>query len=115
MREKQQFVVYGTHGAEPTKGSWWAEIILVVVLGTCVLAWVSSNLARQGFDVIETLSDRYQNIVYVTILARLGLKGLDKFFLVEIASRRAIVAPVPTTHQAYNLKVVGSNPTPATK
>lgn len=80
MREKQQFVVYGTHGAEPTKGSWWAEIILVVVLGACVLAWVSSNLAGQGFDVIETLSDRYQNIVYVTILAGLGLKGLDKFF-----------------------------------
>ena len=64
-----------THGAEPTKGSRWAEIISVIVLGTCVLAWVSSTLARHGFDVIETRPDRYQNILYVTILDGLGLKG----------------------------------------
>ena len=69
----------GTHGAEPTKGSWWAEIISVVVPGTCVLACVSSNLARHGFDVIETLPDRYQNILYVTILAGPGLRGVEKF------------------------------------
>lgn len=101
----------GTHGAEPTKGSWWAEIISVVILGTCVLACVSSNLARHGFDVIETLPDRYQNVLYVTILAGLGLRGVDKFW-VEIANRRAIFVPVPPTHRAQNLKVEGSNPTP---
>ena len=68
-----------THWAEPTKGSRWAEIISVIVLRTCVLAWVRSNLARHGFDVIETLPNRYQNILYVTILAGLGLKGLINF------------------------------------
>ena len=55
------------------------EIISVVVLGTCVLACVNSNLARHGFDVIETLPDRYQNILYVTILAGPGLRGVEKF------------------------------------
>ena len=69
----------GTHGAESTKGSWWAEIISVVVLGTCVLISTNSVFARRSFDVIATLPDWYQNILYVTILAGLGLKGLDKF------------------------------------
>ena len=65
--------------AESTKGSWKDEIITVVVLAPCVLAWIDPDLARRGFDVIATLPDWYQNILYVTILAGLGLKGLDKF------------------------------------
>ena len=64
---------------ESTKGSWKDEIITVVVLAPCVLAWLDPDLARRGFDVIATLPDWYQNILYVTILAGLGLKGLDKF------------------------------------
>ena len=65
--------------AESTKGSWNDAIITIVVLAPCVLAWIDPDLARRGFDVIATLPDWYQNILYVTILAGLGLKGLDKF------------------------------------
>ena len=65
--------------AESTKGSWKDEIITVVVLAPCVLAWIDPDLAMRGFDVIATLPDWYQNILYVTILDGLGLNGLDKF------------------------------------
>ena len=50
-----------------------------VVLVPCFLAWIDLDLARWGFDVIAALPDGYQNILYVTILAGLGLKGQDKF------------------------------------
>ena len=65
--------------AQSTQGSWKDEIITVAVLTPCVLAWIDPELAQRGFDVIATLPDWYQNILYVTILAGLGLKGLDKF------------------------------------
>ena len=64
---------------ECTKGSWKDEIITVVVLAPCVLAWIDPDLAGRGLDVIATLPDWYQTILYVTILAELGLKRLNKF------------------------------------
>ena len=65
--------------AESTKSSWKDEIITIVVLAPCVMAWIDPDLAKRGFDVIAELPDWYQNILYVTILAGLGLKGLDRF------------------------------------
>lgn len=65
--------------AESTKSSWKDEIITIVVLAPCVMAWVDPDLAKRGFDVIADLPDWYQNILYLTILAGLGLKGLDRF------------------------------------
>ena len=65
--------------AESTKSSWKDEIITVVVLAPCVMAWIDPDLAKRGFDVISELPQWYQNILYVTILAGLGLKGIDKF------------------------------------
>ena len=65
--------------AESTKNSWKDEIITIVVLAPCVMAWIDPDLAKRGFDVIAELPDWYQNILYVTILAGLGLKGLDRF------------------------------------
>ena len=65
--------------AESTKGSWKDEIITIVVLAPCVMAWIDPDLAKRGFEVIDDLPEWYQNILYVTILAGLGLKGLDRF------------------------------------
>jgi|TARA_R110002153_G_scaffold62984_3_gene169234 pyrroline-5-carboxylate reductase len=65
--------------AESTKSSFKDEIITIVVLAPCVMAWVDPDLAKRGFDVIADLPDWYQNILYLTILAGLGLKGLDRF------------------------------------
>jgi len=67
--------------AESTRSSWKDEIITIVVLAPCVLTFVPSmeDVVKQGFERLNELPDWYQNILYVTILAGLGLKGLDKF------------------------------------
>jgi hypothetical protein len=67
--------------AESTKGSWKDEIITVAVLTPCVLSFIPGmeEVVRAGFERLSELPDWYQNILYVTILAGLGLKGLDKF------------------------------------
>ena len=43
--------------AESTKGSWKDEIITIVVLAPCVMAWIDPDLAKRGFDVIADLPD----------------------------------------------------------
>lgn len=67
--------------AESTKGSWKDEIITVAVLTPCVLSFIPGmeHVVKEGFQRLNELPDWYQNILYVTILAGLGLKGLDKF------------------------------------
>ncbi len=66
--------------AESTKSSWKDEIITVVVLAPCVLTFIPGmeDVVKTGFDRLNELPDWYQNILYVTILAGLGIKGLDK-------------------------------------
>lgn len=67
--------------AESTKGSWRDELITVVVLLPCVLSFVPGmeKIVQAGFDRLNELPQWYQNVLYVTILAGLGLKGVDKF------------------------------------
>jgi len=67
--------------AESTKSSWKDEIITIVILAPCVLSFVPGmeDVVKAGFDRLSELPDWYQNILYVTILAGLGLKGLDRF------------------------------------
>jgi pyrroline-5-carboxylate reductase len=67
--------------AESTKGSWRDELITVVVLLPCVLSFVPGmeEIVQAGFDRLNELPQWYQNVLYVTILAGLGLKGVDKF------------------------------------
>ena len=66
--------------AESTKSSWKDEIITVVVLAPCVLTFIPGmeELVKTGFERLNELPDWYQNILYITILAGLGIKGLDK-------------------------------------
>ena len=66
--------------AESTKSSWKDEIITVVVLAPCVLTFIPGmeDVVKAGFERLNELPDWYQNILYVTILAGLGIKGLDK-------------------------------------
>ena len=67
--------------AESTKGSWKAEVITIAVLTPCILSFIPGmeDVVKSGFERLSELPDWYQNILYVTILAGLGLKGLDKF------------------------------------
>tara|TARA_R100000951_G_scaffold81170_1_gene68922 strand:+ start:1190 stop:1534 length:345 start_codon:yes stop_codon:yes gene_type:complete len=66
--------------AESTKSSYKDELITIVVLVPCVLSFVPGmeGVVKEGFARLNELPDWYQNILYVTILAGLGLKGLDK-------------------------------------
>ena len=67
--------------AESTKGSWKDEIITIIVLIPVILVFIPGmeDIVKQGFDRLNELPDWYQNVLYVTILAGLGLKGVDKF------------------------------------
>jgi len=67
--------------AESTKSSWKDEIITIVVLAPCVLTFIPGmeEVVQRGFERLNELPQWYQNILYVTILAGLGLKGLDRF------------------------------------
>ena len=67
--------------AESTKGSWKDEVITIAVLTPCILSFIPGmeDIVKSGFERLSELPDWYQNILYVTILAGLGLKGLDKF------------------------------------
>ena len=67
--------------AESTKGSWKDEVITIAVLTPCILSFIPGmeDVVKSGFERLSELPDWDQNILYVTILAGLGLKGLDKF------------------------------------
>ncbi len=65
--------------AESTRSSIKDEIITIAVLAPAAMAWIDPELAKRGFDVIAELPSWYTNILYITILAGLGLKGLDRF------------------------------------
>jgi len=67
--------------AESTKSSLKDEIITVVILIPCVLSFIPGmeDVVKAGFDRLNELPQWYQNILYVTILAGLGLKGVDRF------------------------------------
>jgi len=67
--------------AQSTQGSWKDEIITVIVLIPVILVFIPGmeGIVKQGFDRLNELPDWYQNVLYLTILAGLGLKGVDKF------------------------------------
>lgn len=64
--------------------SWKDEFITLVVLTPCCLIFIPSiqPYIRLGFDILGTLPDWYINLIYITVCAGLGLKGvggLSKF------------------------------------
>lgn len=67
--------------AQSTKNSWKDEIITVIVLIPVVLVFIPGmeDVVKEGFNRLNDLPSWYQNILYITILAGLGLKGVDKF------------------------------------
>lgn len=65
-------------------GSLKDEFITLVVLTPCCLIFIPSlqPYIRLGFDILGTLPDWYINLIYITVCAGLGLKGvggLSKF------------------------------------
>ena len=65
--------------AESTKYSWKDEVVTILVLFPCVMAWIDPDLAKRGFDVIAEMPTWYQGAVLGVISAAIGLRGFDKF------------------------------------
>lgn len=67
--------------AESTKGSWKDELVTVVVLIPCVLAFVPGmeDVVKSGFQRLEELPSWYQNLLLLVCTAAVGLRGLDKW------------------------------------
>ena len=43
--------------AESTKHGWKDEVVTIIVLAPCVMAWIDPELAKRGFDVISEMPD----------------------------------------------------------
>ena len=58
--------------------SWRDEFVTLVVLTPCILDFFPSlqHYVLQGFDILKTLPSWYVNLIYITVCAGLGLKGV---------------------------------------
>ena len=63
---------------ESLSGSWKDEFITLVILLPAILVFIphTQPFVRLGFDILGTLPDWYINIIYITVCAGLGLKGV---------------------------------------
>jgi hypothetical protein len=66
--------------ADSTKDSWKDEFALVVLLLPSILVFIPSltEHVRAGFEVLDTLPDWYQYLLFLSVSASFGVKGADK-------------------------------------
>ena len=66
--------------ADATNDSWKDEFALVVLLAPAILVFIPGmrEYVKQGFVVLETLSDWYQYLLYIAISASFGIKGVGQ-------------------------------------
>ena len=67
--------------AEATKSSWKDEVVTIVVLIPCVLAFIPGmeEVVKNGFQLLSELPDWYQYLLFLVCSAALGIRGLDKW------------------------------------
>jgi len=67
--------------AESTKGSWKDELVTIVVLIPCILAFIPGmqEHVKAGFERLNELPEWYQYLLFLVCSAALGIRGLDKF------------------------------------
>ena len=63
--------------ADATDGSWKDEFALIVLLLPAILVFVPSmtEYVRVGFEVLNTLPEWYQYLLFIAISASCGIKG----------------------------------------
>ena len=66
--------------ADATKDSWKDEFALVVLLLPAILVFIPSltDHVKAGFEVLNTLPDWYQYLLFIAVSASFGVKGADK-------------------------------------
>ena len=67
--------------AKSTQSSIKDEIVTVVVLIPVILVFIPGmeEVVKNGFDRLNELPEGYTYLLFVTISAALGIKGVDKF------------------------------------
>jgi hypothetical protein len=66
--------------AQATDNSWKDEFALVVLLAPAVLVFIPgmTEYVRNGFEVLNTLPEWYQYLLFIAISASFGIKGVGQ-------------------------------------
>jgi hypothetical protein len=66
--------------ADATDGSWKDEFALVVLLAPAILVFIPSmtEYVRAGFEVLNTLPDWYQYLLFIAVSSSFGIKGVNQ-------------------------------------
>ena len=66
--------------AEATDNSWKDEFALVVLLAPAILVFIPGmrEYVHKGFEVLSTLPDWYQYLLFIAISASFGIKGVGQ-------------------------------------
>ena len=65
---------------EVSKDSWKDEFALVVLLAPAILVFIPGmrEYVKEGFEILATLPDWYQYLLYIAISASFGIKGVGQ-------------------------------------
>tara|TARA_R100001460_G_scaffold68889_1_gene109436 strand:+ start:113 stop:508 length:396 start_codon:yes stop_codon:yes gene_type:complete len=66
--------------ADATDGSWKDEFALIVLLLPAILVFIPSmtEYVRTGFEVLDTLPDWYQYLLFIAVSSSFGIKGVGQ-------------------------------------
>ena len=66
--------------ADAPGDSWKDEFALVVLLTPAILVFIPgmTEYVKQGFDILATLPEWYQYLLYIAISASFGIKGVGQ-------------------------------------
>ena len=66
--------------ADATDGSWKDEFALIVLLLPAILVFIPSmtEYVRSGFEVLNTLQDWYQYLLFIAVSSSFGIKGVGQ-------------------------------------
>ena len=66
--------------ADATVDSWKDEFALVVLLAPAILVFIPGmkEYVKEGFDILATLPEWYQYLLYIAISASFGIKGVGQ-------------------------------------
>ena len=66
--------------ADATDNSWKDEFALVVLLAPAILVFIPSmtEYVRTGFEVLDTLPEWYQYLLFIAVSSSFGIKGVGQ-------------------------------------
>ena len=67
--------------AQGTQNSWKDELVTIVILIPCVLTFIPGmeDVVKNGFARLNELPEWYTYLLFITVSAALGIRGLDKW------------------------------------